>query len=74
MNRGPLEIRFIIDAPHTDYQSDFNTLILRIEKLRKFCDNVDNDVSQSNIDVDCHNRNIECIQEILEKMKFKTIL
>lgn len=74
MNREPLEIRFIIDAPHTDYQSDFNTLILRIEKLRKFYDNVDNDVSQSNIDVDCHNRNIECIQEILEKMKFKTIL
>lgn len=34
MNREPLEIRFIIDAPHTEYQSDFNTLILRIEKLK----------------------------------------
>lgn len=44
-----------------------------MEKLRKFYDNVYNDVSQSKIDVDCHNRNIECMQEILEKMKFKTV-
>ena len=73
MNKEPLEIRFIIDAPYTDYQSEFNTLILRLEKLRKFYDNVYNDVSQSNIDIDTHNRNVECMQEILEKMKFKTI-
>ena len=73
MNREPLEIKFIIDAPHTDYQSDFNTLILRMEKLRKFYDNVYNDIAQSNINIDTHNRNIECMQEILEKMKFKTI-
>ena len=73
MNREPLEIRFIIDAPHTDYQSDFNTLILRMDKLRKFYDEVDNDVSLSNIDVDVHNANVECMQEILEKMKFKEV-
>lgn len=73
MNREPLEIRFIIQAPHTEYQSDFNTLILRMEKLRKFYDNVFNEISQSNIDVDVHNKNVECMQEILEKMKFKTI-
>lgn len=71
--KEPLKISFIVDVPHTDYQSDFNTLILRMEKLRNFYDNVYNDVSQSNIDVDCHNRNIECMQEILEKMKFKTV-
>lgn len=68
-----LEIRFIIDAPHTEYQSDFNTLILRMERLRKFYDNIHNDKSSSIIDVDTHNRNVECMQEILEKMKFKTI-
>lgn len=73
MHREPLEIRFIVDAPHTDYQSDFNTLILRMEKLRKFYNNVYNDIVQSNNDVDTHNRNIECMQEILEKMKFKEI-
>lgn len=73
MNRQPLEIRFIVDAPHTDYQSDFNTLILRMEKLRNFYDNVYNDVSQSIIDVDVHNKNVECMQEILEKMKFKQV-
>lgn len=68
-----LEITFKVDAPHTDYQSDFNTLILRMEKLRKFYDKVYNEISQSNIDVDVHNKNVECMQEILEKMKFKTI-
>lgn len=68
-----LEITFIIDVPHTDFQSDFNTLILRMDKLRKFYDNVYNEISQSNIDVDTHNRNVECMQELLEKMKFKTI-
>lgn len=73
MNRESLEIRFIVNAPHTEYQSDFNTLILRMDKLRKFCDNFYNDVAPSNIDVDIHNRNIECIQEILDKMKFKLI-
>ena len=36
MNREPIEIRFVLDAPHTDYQSDINTLILRIDKLVKF--------------------------------------
>ena len=73
MNRELLEIRFIIYAPHTVYQSDFNTLILRMEKLRKFYDNVYNGVSQSNFDVACHNRNIECMQEILKRMKFETV-
>lgn len=68
-----LEITFKVDAPYTDYQSDFNTLILRMEKLRKFYDKVYNEISQSNIDVDVHNKNVECMQEILEKMKFKTI-
>lgn len=69
MNREPIEIRFVLDAPHTDYQSDINTLILRIDKLVKFYNNVYNDIAQSNIDV--HNRNVECIQEILEHFKFK---
>lgn len=73
MNRESLEIRFTVDAPHTEYQSDFNTLILRMQKLRIFYDNVYNDIPQSNIDVDVHNKNVECMQEILEKMKFKTV-
>lgn len=72
MNREPIEIKFVLDAPHTDYQSDINTLILRIDKLVKFYDNISNEIPQSNIDVDVNNRNVECIQEILEHFKFKS--
>lgn len=68
-----LEITFKIDAPHTDYQSDLNTLILRIDKLRQFYNNIFSDKPQSNIDVEEHNTNIKCIEEILQHMKFKTI-
>lgn len=68
-----LEITFKIDAPHTDYQSDLNTLILRIDKLRQFYNNIFSDKQQSNIDVEEHNANIKCIEEILQHMKFKTI-
>lgn len=68
-----LEITFKIDAPQTDYQSDINTLILRIDKLRHFYNNLYFGKSQSNIDVESHNKNIECIEEILQHMKFKAI-
>lgn len=68
-----LKIIFNVDVPNTEYQSDFNTLILRMERLRKFYDNIYKDISPSDIEIDFHNRNVECIQEILEKMKFKTI-
>lgn len=68
-----LEITFKVKVPNTEYQSDFNTLILRMERLRKFYDNIYNDKSPSDIEFDFHNRNVECMQEILEKMKFKTI-
>jgi hypothetical protein len=69
----PLEITFKIEAPQTLYQSDINTLILRIDKLRQFYNNIFFDRPQSNIDVEEHNKNIECIEEILQHMKFKTI-
>ena len=69
MNREPIEIRFVLDAPHTNYQRDINTLILRIDKLVKFYDNISNEIPQSNIDVDINNKNVECIQEILEHFK-----
>ena len=36
----PLEITFKIEAPHTIYQSDLNTLILCIDKLRYFYNNI----------------------------------
>ena len=36
----PLEITFKIETPHTDYQSDMNTLVLRIDKLRHFYENI----------------------------------
>lgn len=68
-----LEITFKIDAPHTEYQSDLNTLILRIDKLRQFYNNIFYEKPQSNIDVEVHNKNIECIEEILQHMKFRTI-
>ena len=68
-----LEITFKIKAPHTDYQSDMNTLILRIDKLRQFYNNIFFDRPQSNIDVEEHNANIKYIEEILQHMKFKTI-
>lgn len=71
MNIEPIEIRFVIDSPHTEYQSDINTLILRIDRLVRFYNNMNNDITQSHIDVDINNRNIECIQEILEHFKFK---
>jgi len=71
MNREPIEIRFVLNAPHTEYQSDINTLILRIDKLVKFYDNIYNDISQSNIDIKINNTNVECIQEILEHFKFR---
>lgn len=70
----PLEITFKIEAPHTEYQSDINTLILRIDKLRNFYNNLFNENKTiSNINVETHNKNIECIEEILQHMKFKTI-
>ncbi len=69
----PLEITFKIETPHTDYQSDMNTLVLRIDKLRHFYENIYNDKTLSNIEVDVHNENIKCIEEILQHMKFKTI-
>lgn len=71
MNRKPIEIRFVLDAPHTDYQSDINTLILRIGKLVNFYNKISKDIPQSNIDVVVNNKNVECIQEILEHFKFK---
>ena len=73
MNREPIEIRFVLEAPHADYQSDINTLILRIDKLVKFYNNIYNDVSQSNIDIDIHNKNVECMQGILEHFKFNEV-
>lgn len=69
----PLEIIFKIENPHTEYQSDMNTLILRIDKLRHFYNKIYNDKALSNIDIDEHNENIKCIEEILQHMKFKTI-
>ena len=73
MIREPIEIRFVLEPPHTDYQSDINTLILRIDKLVKFYNNIYNDIAQSNIEVNENNKNVECIQEILEHFKFKEI-
>lgn len=70
----PLEITFKIEAPQTEYQSDINTLILRIDKLRQFYNNIFlENKTVSNINVEQHNKNIECIEEILQHMKFKTI-
>lgn len=69
----PLEITFKIETPKNDYQSDMNTLILRIDKLRHFYNNLYNDKTLSNIEVNVHNGNIKCIEEILQHMKFKTI-
>ena len=69
----PLEITFKIEAPHTIYQSDLNTIILCIDKLRYFYNNIYNEETMSNINVEVHNKNIECIEEILQHMKFKTI-
>lgn len=69
-----LEITFKIDAPQTDYQSDINTLILRMDKLRNFYKNIFfENKTILNIDIEEHNANIKCIEEILEHMKFKTI-
>lgn len=68
-----LEITFKIETPHTDLQSDINTLILRIDKLRHFYNNIILEKPISDINVESHNKNIECIEEILERMKFKTI-
>lgn len=69
-----LEITFKIEAPHTEYQSDINTLILRIDKLRNFYNNLFiEDKTISNINVETHNENIKCIEEILQHMKFRTI-
>ena len=68
----PLEITFKIEAPHTDYQSDINTLILRIDKLRHFYRNIFfENKTTTNIDIEQHNANIKCIEEILKNMKFK---
>ena len=70
----PLEITFKIEAPHTDYQSDINTLILRIDKLRHFYRNIFfENKTISNIDIEEHNTNIKCIEEILQHMKFKKL-
>ena len=33
MNRESLEIRFIVDAPHTEYQSDFNIIFAKFAKI-----------------------------------------
>lgn len=69
-----LEITFKIEVPHTDYQSDINTLILRIDKLRHFYKNIFfEDEPITNINIEEHNTNIKCIEEILQHMKFKEI-
>lgn len=68
-----LEITFKIEAPQTLYQSDINTLLLRIDKLRYFYNNIYNEEPISNMNVEEHNTNIKCIEEILQHMKFKTI-
>ena len=68
--REPIEIRFVLDAPQTEYESELNTLILRIDKLVR----LNNEIFEgtlSNIDINENNKNVECIQEILEHFKFK---
>lgn len=69
----PLEITFKIEPPHTDYQSDLNTLILRIDKLRHFYNNIFNDKPLLNFEIDELNENIKCVEEILQHMKFKVM-
>lgn len=61
-----LSISFIIDVPEQIDDSDFNSLVLRLQRL--------NDTRHSytnNMDIEFHNRNIEEMQNLLENFKIK---
>jgi len=62
-----LFLQFKIDVPQEIDDSDFNSLILRIDKLRYTRKN-----TITMIEVQQHNRNIEEAQRLLENFKIKT--
>jgi hypothetical protein len=64
-----LMITFTIDAPTTITDSNFNTLILRLEELRKMKD----DTCKTEEELKWNNLNVEKMKEILDNFKFKEI-
>ena len=62
-----LRITFTIDVPEMISESDFNTLVLRMNNLRYTKENI-----KTVIDKENHNRNIEEMKKLLDNFIIKT--
>lgn len=65
-----LMITFTIDTPTTIADSNFNTLILRLEELRRMKDDTGCKTEEA---LKWNNLNVEKMKEILDNFKFKEI-
>ena len=63
-----IEVCFYIKRANDISISDFNTIILRLCKLRDFIERG----SYNQIDIDMNNSNIEALKELLENFKIKS--
>jgi len=64
-----IRIMFDIDVPKNTIDSDFNSLILRLNKLRDFISTNEVDT----ISIEENNRNIQEMQNTLEHFRIKEI-
>lgn len=63
-----IEVCFYIKKAYDVSISDFNTIILRLCKLRDFIERG----NCTQIDIDMNNNNIEALKELLENFKIKS--
>lgn len=64
-----LYITFILDVPDNAEKSDFNTLVLRLDKLRRSIKTFEND----ELSLKFNNHNVTEMQKLLENFKYKEI-
>lgn len=64
-----LNITFIIDVPDNLEKSDFNTLVLRLDELRRNIKNKGNDEISRKL----NNINIIKMQDLLENFKYREV-
>ena len=64
-----LYITFVLDVPDNAEKSDFNTLVLRLDKLRRSIIIKDND----ELSLKFNNHNVTEMQKLLENFKYKEV-
>lgn len=64
-----LYITFILDVPDNAEKSDFNTLVLRLDELRRSIKSKEND----ELFLKFNNHNVTEMQKLLENFKYKEI-